>query len=354
MADDGRFLTTRLTTAGGLKYKQMQGYPTVNLSEDGVTAQEQYLMKASDLLAFVAELSPLPYVDEEGRVQLFLRRSMPGNPALRTTDMSAAPHTGSKPGDPFNLDSGAPADTYDPHYVITLSYSNINDGKPDKDPKDPKTFLERSITSGGEFLSIGPQNTETGEAPLGSGQETSQQQTDGSTSNYPKGTPTNLQATADAGLAVVKFIPTSTLSFKWPTVPRPPWTQMFQLMGTVNGRIKKAGGSTSRIQNQIHRDLFFNAEPETVLYTGFTAVQKFLWIGTSAVAQPWDVTLGFTVKRVDEEDEVFGWNHVWVPKEQKWKRLYRSGEGGSRKDLYELKNHLNLFVAGTDEDEAAS
>lgn len=352
-----RFASTRLATLGGIPYKQNQGFPKFAISKDGVTAQEEYLIRSSDLNDLFQEAFPVPYITEDGYAFFPSRRTMPGASLLRTKTMTARPHTGSKPADPFGLDSGAPNETYDDAYLVTIDYETWKNE--DEDPKDPRTFLERSISGGGEFISLGPQNTETGDKALGS--DGSPQPED--TTDNQQGTPddpTETLPTADPNIPFVKFVPTAEFSFKWPLVARPPWRTMFRYLGTVNGYISDSSGTLDDIQYALHQNLFFNAEPETILYKGFSATQKFVWRGSSVVVQPWEVELQFSLKRVEEPgvggptDGIFGWNHVWVPREQRWRRLFRRKPGGGKLDLYKMRNHLNLFIAGTEDDEAAS
>lgn len=356
-----RFDSTRLETAGGIKYTQYEGFPTIEWNEDEATAVEVYLMKSTDVIGFINEVAPLPYVDEEGTIYLPTRRRMPGTNFMISRSVSAEPFGGKKPGDPFGVDSDAPNDTYDDTYKLTINYSTMKNSADDdqvRDPKDPRTFLERTVDGGGEFLAVGPQNTTTGDKDLGIDQNPeAQDATDGQSfgSNYPNAMAiTNEEATADPNLPIVKFIPTAEFSFKWPLVIVPPWRTMFGYLGTVNGSIRKSSGAIDEVQRAIHRRLFFNLENETVLYKGFSATQKFIWNGSSAAAQPWEVRLQFSMKRVEELKKIYAWNHVWVPKTQKWQRVFRKGPMGEKLDLYKMRNHLNLFLAGNEDDRRAS
>jgi hypothetical protein len=274
------------------------------------------------------------------------------------------------------VDAAAPAGTYDPEIVVSIDYETAKDGggggDNDRDEKDPTTFLERSIEVGGEFLTFGPQNTSTAEAALGddpspeAGEDSpgvwenqqqqgdQQQQQDPSVDNtvFPV-SPTDLKATADPNLGIVKFIPTAELSYHWPLVIRPPWGRIFGYLGAVNGSTRGSSGKVHPGILSAHNRLFFNLEPETIVYQGISAKQTFLWNGSSVVAQPWDLTYKFSVKRVVDAGKVYGWNHVWVPNDQKWKKLYRHVSGG-RHELYKQRNLLNLFLGGTAADAVSS
>jgi hypothetical protein len=331
VADD-RLAGARLQTDGGLNYTLLEGYPTFDFDEDKASAKEAYLMKATDMAAFVQEAQPLPYV-KDGVIFIPGRRRMPGTNFMITKKISVKPHTGMLPSDPLAQDTDAPADTYDPEMVVTIDYETAKDGGDDggndRDPTDPITFLERSIEVGGEFLTLGPQNTETSKEDLGEQQQQQQQQPN-----------TDLKATADPNLAIVKLIPTAELSYKWSFVIRPPWGTIFDYLGSVNS----ANGGA----------VFYNMEPETVVYQGISASQKFLWNGSNISAQPWEVTYKFSVKRVAEGGKVFGWNHIWVPKSQSWEKLWRRVAGGGRLALYKGNNLSNLFVSGTAADARVS
>lgn len=358
----------RLETLGGLKYKLMEGYPTFKVFEGGVSAVEQYLMRSSDLAGFIEESHPLPYVDE-GRVIIPGRRTMPGTTFLITKDLDVKPHTGQLPSDPLGVDSEAADGTYDPHILVTINYTtqkqSSDDGSNDRDELDPVTFLERSINVGGEFLSLGPQNTKTTDGGLGddpgpepedSGQQWEQQAgvPDTGYSTVDTKSPSDTKATADPTVNFVKMIPTAELNYKWPFVVVPPWSRIFGYLGCVNGLVRDSSG---RIHPEIRRltnRLFYNLEPETVVFQGVSGTQKYLWNGASSGAQPWELDFKFSVKRVYEAGNVYGWNHIWVPKEQKWKKLVRELPGGSTTELYKQRNLLLLFFGGTAADLSAS
>ena len=361
-----------LKTAGLTPYTLMEGYPTLEVSDDGVSGVEQVLLAATDLESFLAESFPVPVV-RNGLLFLPSRRRMPGSDILITKKISVKPHTGEKPADPFGVNGNLPEDTFDKELLLTINYETMRDSDSDsnneRDPTNPLTFLEREISLGGEFITIGPQNTETGDSEVGNdsspepedGEHTwqnaiAQDRSQAVTASFTPAAaePANVTATQDPNLPIVKMVPTGELKFKWPLAIRPPWRSMFRYLGACNGRTRTSSGTeSSRVQN-VHNALFWNLEPETILYSGFSATQEFVWNGSSASAQPWNVDFQFSVKRVEESGSVYGWNHIWVPKEQKWKKLYRRRPGGGRIELYKQRNLLHLFLGGTDDDRTAS
>lgn len=293
-------------TNGGIPYRVLEGYPTITGDEGKASATEKYIIRASDVEAFYTESLPAPVV-YLGSVYWPPRRKMPGAPILITRTITFAPHNGTMPGDPFDVDSGNAA-SYDQFYDVTIQYETLeNESDQEQDPNDPETFLEHSVTAAGEFMSWPPTKTQT--------------------------SPGDVTATPGAGSApnedimtpIVKTVPTLEHILKWKNCLAPNWTRIIGLLGHVSDRTEP---------------LFFNAKRETVLFMGVSGTQSYLWNGASVGVQPWTLDFRFSCKAITEGGSVYGWNHVYSPKHGEWRRLYRA-DGTT---LHKSSNLRTLFT----------
>jgi len=293
-------------TAGGIPYTLMEGYPKIS-GEDGKTsATEKYLIRAADVAPFYAESLPPPAI-VLGNPTLPARRRMPGSSVLITKTLSFEPQTGTLPGDPFGADSGAPDKTYDPLYVVTIGYeTSPNDQNNEQDPNDPETFLEHSVSVGGEFLNIPPTKTTTTSGALG----------------YTEGTKL---ANRDQQHPLLKMIPLIEHQLKWKFCLAPNWPRIMEMLGKVNDR---------------DETLFLGAKEETVCFMGVSGNRVYSWDGASLAVAPWSLDFRFSQHQVHEDGHYYGWNHAYIPQYGEWRRLYRAGG----KPLYEKANLRTLFT----------
>jgi hypothetical protein len=149
-----------------IRYKLMEGYPIINISTDGITATEKYLIHSSDVGRFMLESEGVVQRDLKW-VSTDLPRTFPHFPlAVRTRSISFEPLSGEKPGDPFGAHESilgvAPhEDNYDPYYTATIEYSTPDVSDPEGPttdqpvPEDPATYTTTQITVSGEVLTIG-------------------------------------------------------------------------------------------------------------------------------------------------------------------------------------------------------
>lgn len=311
-----QYLSWRLSTAGGLKYKLLEGYPTIEQGEDGTTATEKYLMRSQDVGAFSYESMPPPYV-----LGLFIiqppNRSLPGSGGWAVTrSVSYAPHGAGLPGDPLGMDPGAPSGTYTDLYEVTIQYST-GKGAEDRDPNDPQTFLEHSMQVGGEFYQLKSAKQyylEDGDDAVigvaGSGKAIESESVPGAH----------------------KTVITIEHNLRWPFVLVPDWVTIVRALGTTNDAVKP---------------LFKNAPIETVLFSGVSGNQKYVWNGSSSYVQPWSLDFKFSQRclRIDSVD--ITWNHSFYEKAGKWvKPYYWSGATagtGNKVYMYEKSDLYALF-----------
>lgn len=351
------------TTEGGLKYRLQAGFPVIQSNQESTEIREQYMMKASDAQAFFAESFPPPAIINN-IAWLPNTRRMPGTEVFATRSVEFRPWSEELSWDPFSQYDDN--ESMDKEIRVDITYSNElgstggNDGG--RDPNDPTTFLERSIRAGGQWLSLPPQKVRLqrgdvrGRVPNATatltadgtyefnGVPTSATEMvdyNGGTAANPVGqaipdvensketvymcgdppqpsagpceeetpAPQETEPNRDFELPVLLPIQTVDYTFKWPLAINPNFPFMFGQLGKVN--------------RDAHR-LFFNAFRETVLFTGISAEQKFVWNGSSAVAQPWNLELQFSQRVINDGGLTYGWNHVYHPDSGEWRRLWRA------------------------------
>lgn len=315
--------TWRRTTDGGIPYKLMEGYPKIQGSGDKVTATEKYIIRSSDVNAFYVESIPAPLVFL-GSVTWPNRRRMPGAAILITKSVDFEPFNSTLPFDPFDgddedADDEAPDGTYDPFCAVSISYETVQNesGQDEQDPNDPETFLEHSVTIGGEFLSI-PNNKI----------ELHQGGTAGTAIVPGQGTPIK-----DRVAPIVKTIPLIEHQLKWKNCLRPFWSRIISYLGHINDRkYTFSGGGTS---------YELAARKHCMLFMGVSGQQSYLWNGASIGVQPWSLDFRFMHKEVTESGKVYGWRHIYVPEDGKWVQMTRA----NGEPLYQEANLVKLFTA---------
>lgn len=314
----GKISEARRSTAGGIPYKLVQGYPKISGDENGTTATEKYLIASSNVAAFYLESLPPPILFLNFFV-LPARRRMPGTGFLITKRVDFEPHSGQLPGDPFLVDPDKPA-SYDDLYAVTIQYETMQESDDDeRDETDPRTFLEHSINAGGEFLSIPSNKTTVDPKDVENNAPTSDE--DGNP------LPAAEEPNEDRNMPILWQVPTLEHNLRWDFVLSPPWERIFKMMGTVNSQAV---------------DLFFDAPAETVMFMGVSGSQTYLWDGASARVQPWKLDFKFSQRHIEENGFKYGWNHVYSPKKGQWVKVRRA----NGLPLYQSENHLDLFKAG--------
>lgn len=361
------FSDTIASTAGGIQYRLQAGSPQIRQTKDEATATETYLIKSTDAEAFSAESFPPP-VMINGVGFLPPRRRMPGTTAYVTSNLDFGPQSDEKVWDPMGVYSNENA-SFDDNCLVKIEYSTeLDNDENERNPQDPVTFLERSITAGGQFLSIPPKKTQVQDSdvdfrnctnatamengkPTVNGVPVAGQEVidnDGGSSaapNYsfvmnpdgeficvdPQGTPApdgacdldhsggygdsakgqSEDSTADENrdqeLPILLHIPTVEYSLKWPLALNPFFGHIFRNLGRVNSD---------------SHPIFWNAKRETILFTGVTATQKFVWTGAAAVAQPWNIEFRFSQRIINSCGRTYGWNHVYSPTKGRWVRVW--------------------------------
>lgn len=302
----------RLSTDSGIPYKRLSG-PKFHVDESGATATEVYLILASDVEAFIAESVPTPTV-VNNLVLINPRRRLPGSSVFVTHSLDLEPHIPDKPGDPLGSDPNAESGTYETDYLVTIHYAvGLEEDENERNPSDPESFLEHSINVGGEFLNISPKNLCVKDIDVAGGGP---------------GTETEVK---DPLLPISKIICLVEHNLRWKYALRPDWATIVKTLGKVNSGVFQFGG--------------FASPAETVLFVGVSGSRKYNWTGVRTLpirVDPWDISFKFLEKRVEEEDRIYSWQHVWVPAEGKWLKVIRDC-GVGNKSMYETASFGNLF-----------
>lgn len=285
----------RLATNAGIKYKLMEGYPKIGVTDEEITATEQYLIQMANVDAFILEAMPPPTI--LGNLILRSpRRRMPGASFLVTQSLQIEPHSGLTPGDPWGADPNAPANTYDDLARVTIEYTSAAaEGEDEEDPGggDPETFLEHSFTSGAEFLTVSPRKVKLPEQDI----ELNDNQL-GPTDPAILDAPEN----KEPALAFIQTLPVIEHNLRWKLVLRPWWQQIFNTLGKVNDKRLK---------------LFFNSPQQTVMFSGLSGNRTYT-IGAGRVrVSAWSLDFKFAQKWLQKGPLSallsIGWNHVYVP-----------------------------------------
>lgn len=290
------YASWRLNTTGGIKYKLIEGPTFVYKDMKELTASEKVLVRSQDLEAFMLELIP-PVTVTAGIGIITTRGRLPGTSSLFVQNMSAEPMDLGLAGDPLQADTSAPSNTYSDYYVVTLNFGHS--AYDDPDTSDPESFLERDISYSEEVMEIESTKTEVSD---GHGSEDTNTQ-------FAAGDTTT--ANTNKSDMIYKRVPLINLSLRYRFVVTPNWPLLFRLSGKLNS-------SSSAI--------FLNAEPQTVLFRGFSAHQEFLYKDRTTQIKPWSFDLQYGIKRIVRGSKVYGWNHYWDPKSSKWRYKLIDGQ----------------------------
>lgn len=281
----------RLQTGGaGVPYRIVSMSGEFDPENAGV--QMEALVPANKLVQFATEM--FPQVIETAESALGLSPPIyPSYGKIYGTNMYAQKvswrgHVDGKPVDPFGIDPGAPADTYQKVCQVTIDFRTMNDQE-QSDPSNPETFLEVSCTGGGRFQSMGAtaakwmkdENTALTLDPAGE-----------STDAVGPDTPISM------------VVPTTDWDLSWPRVPYTYWT---------NFLIAKIRAALGRV-NSAAMPIFANAPRGTILFSGYSLKKNYSWRSGVSYQSPFNLNLKFQELRVvDAGGTVRGHNDMWRP-----------------------------------------
>jgi hypothetical protein len=315
--------TKRLSTEGGIRYALMEGYPKFGIALNGAsTAQEVYRIDASDVADFVAEVVPAVEVIDD-RIIIPPLRPLPGDDSFVPKRLELEPFDLTRPADPFSMDPTAPDGTYGSEYRVTIEYeTNVNSGEDqDRDDEEPETFLERSIRSSMEVLTIPPAGVEAAETP------------EEGTPEYYAVAKANAGKLQASNTNISMFVAVNEFSFRWRRVIRPHFSNIFATMGCTNAAVYT---------------WLLNAPAGTVLFAGMNASQEFQTFGTRQIVQPWQIDLRFLHKQINQDGKRYSWNEAFNPAPGKgiFETIFRRGASGGLSVLHPPANFNLMFLPG--------
>ncbi len=296
-----------LRTVGGIKYKLLEGFPTGSFEDETGSIEEQYLIRANQLNAFINE--SFPSVGVFGGYWLFNgKRVCPHHNRMFTKRVTFEPFPKDKPADPYNVYGGLNNPAYTQNVKVTISYSVDKDQ--DSDDNDNETFLTVTADTGGEWLVV-----DAGELALW-----------GSGANLPGGT-----VVEEFQMPATQLVPKTQWNVKWPKFPN-------TILSDVIERCRESFGKV----NSKTMPLFQDAIKETILFTGFSYSQEWSWREEGPSVS---MNMTFDEKFIEAAD-VFGENvthqHVYRPGKG-FQELLMVDDDGVGQNLYKNSDLNKLF-----------
>ena len=277
----------RLQTGGaGVPYRiiGMSG----EFDPENANAQMELLIPADKLTRFALEM--FPAVVNTAASSLGLAPPIyPSFGKIYGTNLYAQKirwkgHVDGVPVDPFGVDPGAPADTYQKVCHATVDFATMND-QTESDPTNPETFLEISCTGGGHFISTSAPGAQW-------------------KLNETTVEPVVADRAVGPDIPLGMSVPTTDWDLSWPRVPYTYWT---------NYLIAKIRAALGRV-NTAAMPIFANAPKGTILFVGYSIRKSYSWRSGVTYQNPFNLNLKFQEKRVvDEAGTVRGHNDFWKP-----------------------------------------
>lgn len=294
---------------GGIPYKILSQTGTAERGQSSIT--ETYIIDAGYLSLFLNTLFPAPEVvagtsiinnaQIPGQVTSFL-----GDP--RAVNCRWRPHMPGLPVDTLASDVFAPSDTYGLYIEVEVEYRSIEEQDPDR----PRTFLDVRGNASGEYLLIMP-NKAALDAPS--------------------------NPNRDPQIPASKIVPGMDWTLTWEMITE------YYYENTLLPKMREAIGKV----NDSDFSVLYDSPAETVLFMGWSFEQLDHlqranvpgWMGPPRKDRYLQVTFNFLEKRVEEDDTVYGHNHIWDQKSGLWTKLLV--DGSANKFLYESYDMNLLF-----------
>lgn len=314
--------TWRLQTEGGIPYRLVSREGAYT-SKDA-SASEVFLIRASDLDAFAAEVFPSPRIVGSTLVYPPFRR-LPGT-NVPAANISWSTHIEGLPVDPYGQDPSASEGTYHPILQVTVEYNTTDpeskkeqkkNGK-DSNPEDPDTFLTITSNTSGEFLHS--------MAPRG---EWNEQDGEFEEEIVDEDDP-NSQSPRNVMVPMIVTVPETEWTVRWEYV----FTDMFRQR--LQWKLRKLLGKV----NAEVMPVFNFALPGTILFVGYDVEEDYAWREIDGQVETiTHLTMKFHEKLVTQDlakpgpifkKAVHGHNSFWRPEKGGWSVLILNKDTGRK------------------------
>lgn len=303
MADSSDYDSWRNQTIGGIKYRFLGTEGSFDAEE--ATIEWRALFRTQDLFAVAQELFPPPsFLGSLAYPQVGV---MPGLPSMVAKRASFKTQEGiDLPIDPFMADPSAVTGTYHGYIEVSVTFGPSN--KVEADPNDPRTFLEISANTGGEYIFSPPNGNQLIDEDNSEGEEddipsASGPVEEGTLKQRGTVTPRVPRPNRHPNLPTTVLVPTTEWSVTWKQIPYSIFRNVIVWrLRTLNGRV-----------NSLPLPWLMGAEPETVLFAGFTYKESYTWRNGLINTPPIDVNIKLIEKRVLWRGIICGHNHVYEP-----------------------------------------
>ena len=277
----------------GIPVKLVERSGTFGGLDDVSTAVEKYLVPATSLLAFASGIFPKPIT--AGNKICQLTSQMPGVPFMRSKRITWKAHVPGKPIDPFLTDTDADSSTYGTVAEVDVEYRSSNQ-EDEGCIDDPRTFLEITGNTTGEFLHAGGGNCYWAVDQVN--------------------TQFDSTLNSDPNPPVTIPVPHTEWNLRWPMIFGPFFEDI--LVDKLRSRLGKV--------NETPFEILFNAAPETVMFLGYDYRETPIFTGDTVDSLERalfvEVNMKFVEKHVTDSDGLIrghndfwkkgtGWQYLW-------------------------------------------
>jgi hypothetical protein len=271
----------RLSTSAGIPYKLVSR--SGDFSYEGANAQEEYILQASDLFAFVTNAFPEPLVFM-GTLRYPQQPGLLGLITLVPKKISWQEHVPGVPIDPFGSDPNAPDGTYQEFIKVIVDYGPTPPNDEEQDPNNPRTFLDISANASGVFLNSPQEGQAEWELPDWAAE-------------CNKDAEDNI-VSGECADVVTPNIPRTVTetqvewTVRWPSIPYSFWD------GTLISRMRASLGKV----NSSAMPIFHNAPAETILFMSYSKSVQYTWRSGKTGASPIMLEMHFIEKNFTDTE----------------------------------------------------
>jgi len=300
---------------GPIPYKLVEGYPRGSAQADLAEFQEQYIIQSKDLINFFIESFPVTTKISDTDWVYHNPRTMPGSGnSLFTKKIDFEPLEGSKPCDPFQVDTGwhgaAVEGTYDGFLKLTITY-------------DSTGFIEVSADAGAEFLMVPSRG------------KLQWINSENDTDVSPAVAAGQLVDVRDIHIPITKLVPQTQWKVK---IKQVTWEVAKLIVDGCRDKLGKINDDTVK--------MLMNARFGTVLFVGYSLSTTATWTVAEGNVEdlfyqfPTEMEFEFLVKDVGDDPLYdvglmpMGHNYFFRPDKLRWEQLVRY-EAATQIKIYE-------------------